>query len=594
MLIKKSLNIFRDLKALVWNRNINMELMAALVLTALVPLIVINLYYSYKTNQFVENKVELYSSEIIRQMGKKTESILEQVEITKNQVLFATTYSELFTDYGDRTPADLVDMVFKTDQFLRNIRASFPAVLDIHLVDSNRECNSTNRELDSARLLGKDWVRDMDSLPLGDVVVKIHDADYLDTTHKDRRIPVISFIKKTVNIRPKSGIGILQIDVPYSELSKVIEGSNIGKNTLIFLSDNKNRVIYSTMPHFLGKDIGQVEYCGFNAGNTNDFLEMIKNKNGLEVNYKLEYMGWRIVGITPSSEIFVELKQVRYMSLLIILLSVVFAFILSFLFSRGITKPINNIIKTMKKVGEGNFDIQLPNASNRDLRILCSSFSLMVDKINTLMKNVIEQENEKKQAELKVLQAQITPHFLYNTLSVIKWMAFIDKNERIANAIVSLIKILDFSSRKYDNIIPVAEELEFIENYINIQKMKFGGSIEVAYDIDSEIYDYCTLKFTLQPIVENAIIHGLGNKNFCGLITIKGKVLEESIVFEVIDDGVGMDVNRKEKLTGIGIENVDTRIKLNFGHEYGLKIESSIGVGTSVAITLPKILRKES
>jgi two-component system sensor histidine kinase YesM len=229
------------------------------------------------------------------------------------------------------------------------------------------------------------------------------------------------------------------------------------------------------------------------------------------------------------------------------------------------------------------------------------SFNLMVSRTKFLMEEMIHNQENKRKSELLLLQSQINPHFLYNTLDSIVWMAEQKQHEEVVLMTSALAKLFRASITKDQELVPIRVEIEHITNYLLIQKMRYHDELDYVIDIDEAILPYKTLKILLQPFIENAIYHGIRNMYGIenGLVTIRGRQTDDHIVFEVEDNGHGMtpeqlgrilQLNEEDNRNqGIGINNVNERIKLYFGHEYGIQIRSEIEEGTCVTITIPKL-----
>ncbi len=209
----------------------------------------------------------------------------------------------------------------------------------------------------------------------------------------------------------------------------------------------------------------------------------------------------------------------------------------------------------------------------------------MVREINRLIKEVYEKQYLVQESEFKALKAQVNPHFLYNTLESIHWMAKLKDYRGVTDMVVSLGKLLRYSTSKVSDIVKVREEIEQIENYLKIQKIRYGDKFEVKINIEEEVYDKYMLRFLLQPIVENSITHGLEQKIGKGMIEIRGSIRDNIICFEIMDNGVGFG-NSKSKGEGIGMDNVNNRVKIHYGEAYGLIVEEKDGF-TSVKILIP-------
>jgi len=271
------------------------------------------------------------------------------------------------------------------------------------------------------------------------------------------------------------------------------------------------------------------------------------------------------------------------------------------LISRKISKPIRKLDESVKTYeAGGKTDIYIGGSS--EIRHLGYSVQRSYERIETLMEEIIRQQNERRKSELDALQSQINPHFLYNTLESITWMIEAQKNEEAVIMISELAKLLRVSLSRGKTIIPVKDELQHSRSYMNIQLMRYKERFQMEFQTDKEIEDYCIVKLVIQPILENAIYYGVGNmdEDDEGKITVRVEKKEDDIYIIIEDNGMGM---RKEVLenilkdnnkvpkhgSGVGVINVHSRIQLMFGEQYGLEIYSEPDEGTRVVIHIPAI-----
>lgn len=269
----------------------------------------------------------------------------------------------------------------------------------------------------------------------------------------------------------------------------------------------------------------------------------------------------------------------------------------------SITEPIRRLSAVTKLAGSGDFDVRAQEGSGDELAVLNASFNQMVEKIGQLVEHIRLEQITLRQTELKVLQAQINPHFLYNTLDSIIWLAEAGKNEQVVQMVSALSDFFRTTLSKGRDYITLHEEETHIRSYLQIQKFRYRDILEYEIDIPRRIWQYPILKLTLQPLVENALYHGIKNKRGVGHIYVIAREEEDQILFYVRDDGIGLKPDKLSHVrtrisqgqterggdsSGFGLVNVNQRLKLNYGEEYGLKIESVYGEGTEVMAVIPK------
>ncbi|QUH31512.1 sensor histidine kinase [Vallitalea guaymasensis] len=317
------------------------------------------------------------------------------------------------------------------------------------------------------------------------------------------------------------------------------------------------------------------------------------------VSTKIQNKNWKVISIISEKKLLSNINHLRTIITLVCIVISMLALIIAYIIAGGVTKNIRLLEKNMQKVEDGNFNVRVKPSTYDEVGLLSLRFNYMMKKINELINTVYVERIKKQEAEFEVLKAQINPHFLYNTLGSVKWLSRMQGEKKIEDMVDSLIYILRVSI-KGDKYITINDELLYINKYIDLQKIRFEDRFRMVYNIDTDIMNCYVLQFILQPIVENAIYHGLEISKGNGIITINGFKKDESIILEVIDNGVGMTEEQYNKiisddntkysgLNSIGIANVDKRIKMYFGTSNGITIKSELGKGTTVSITLPYI-----
>lgn len=305
-----------------------------------------------------------------------------------------------------------------------------------------------------------------------------------------------------------------------------------------------------------------------------------------------------LLGTVYLDMIIKNIQTITFVTVGIGLASFIFCIILSIVITKSITRPIRSIVKAMQKVKAGNFNVTVAVNSRDEIGFMATRFNDMLRKINELFSINLEKQDRLRLAEIQALQSQINPHFLYNTLDSIKWLAKLNGIKEIEVIVIQLGKLLKNSINNQNEMVTVRESLEVIESYLTIQKIRYSGRFEVNLAIDSQILDYYVPRLVIQPVVENAIIHGLAKKIEPGRLDLKASQAGTDIVIEVIDNGVGIDKARLEQIKGelgydqkkaenIGTHNVNRRIKLYYGEKYGISIYSEMGKGTRVVIIMP-------
>lgn len=385
------------------------------------------------------------------------------------------------------------------------------------------------------------------------------------------------------------------MDIRFSQIANYVDEVGIGQHGYCYIMDTEGEIIYHPQQQLIYSGL-KPEQTGIVTG-----LEdgTVINKNVIYTVRSLDNCDWRIVGVSYIDELVTGRVQDTVRILTVLLLFVFLtAFFSSFLLSHMVSRPIQGLVKAMKdfETKAEEFSYQ-PVHGSSEILALSDSFGHMVVQIQELMEKVRNEEITLRKTELKALQAQINPHFLYNTLDAIGWLCEEERNKDAVEMVNALARLFRISISKGHELIPIEKEVEHARSYLMIQNFRYKNQFVYSFDIEEECLSYLCNKITLQPIIENAIYHGINRMVDEGRIDIKIFREGEAIVFTVADNGVGMSreqcagILKREPgdQTGIGIKNVNDRIKIYFGEEYGITIDSEEDEGTVVSIRMPKV-----
>ena len=391
----------------------------------------------------------------------------------------------------------------------------------------------------------------------------------------------------------------VSLDLSFSSLSSYINNVGIGTRGYCFLLDAGGNIIYHPQQ--------QLIYSGLKSEDTAALAALDDGvyDNGTVITCvnSVEDSGWRVVGVSYVDEL-VDRNMAEMMQLSALLGALVLggAVLTSWLLSRLLGRPLRGLAAAMESFEkDADHFTYHPVGGTREVQELSASFSHMVGRIQQLMVTVRQEEVNLRKTELKALQAQINPHFLYNTLDSIAWMCEQGQNADAVRMVHALARLFRISISKGHELIPIAREIEHAESYLQIQKYRYKNRFTYHFEVDPGCLDSLCNKITLQPIIENAINHGLDLMVEEGHITVQVCPDGEDILFRVRDDGVGMTPEQVAAIlnkgpsdrTGIGIKNVNDRLKIYFGKQYGLRIDSVPDEGTCVEIRMPKVQQED-
>ncbi|TVY08148.1 cache domain-containing sensor histidine kinase [Paenibacillus cremeus] len=397
--------------------------------------------------------------------------------------------------------------------------------------------------------------------------------------------------------------GVLLVDLNYNVINDLVKQIMLGKRGYVFILDPSGDLIYHPQQQIIYTRLKSEDITNIlNAKTTT--LVTGEGQQSKIYTIRTTSFGWKIVGVTFADDMVGNKRKIQFSSALWGLLCLIIALTISIVFSLTITRPIKQLEMHMKKVEKGDFDLRIDSTSTNEIGKLSRTFNLMIGKIKELMHQIVEEQEMKRISELNALQAQIQPHFLYNTLDSIIWMAELGKMSEVVKMTTALAKLLRSSISKGEELVPIAVELEHIGNYLTIQNIRYRRKFTYSIEVDEELLQCKILKIVLQPLVENAIYHGMKHKADCGHIRITGAKVGALVELKVIDDGIGMEPDKVKALLakwrqqengkGVGLHNVHQRVQLYFGVPYGLTFESEMDEGTTVTIRIPELSQEAS
>jgi two-component system sensor histidine kinase YesM len=412
--------------------------------------------------------------------------------------------------------------------------------------------------------------------------------------------PVISVARSIIDTQTRQTLGVIIINVGVLNLERLWMDIKITENSRFFLTDGENRVVFSRNTEELGIDITEVLGTNTDLSRQHHGIVNVSGQYSYLISSTSPKSSWRAITIIPTDELFSYINVMLRISFIALIVGVLTSILIAVFIATGITKPLYSLNQKMKKVGEGNLDIRIDDAKG-EVGQIAATVRKMLNDIKLLIDRIYSAEKEKRDAEMLALQSQINPHFLYNTLNSIKWLAHMQGAVAIENSIASLSSMLAFAAKNGEDFIPVSEEVKFVKDYIEILNLRYYNKFSVVYNIDPEIYKFKTLKFLLQPVIENAILHGFEGIGRKGFLQINLHHIGNKIVFEVCDNGNGIEEivlksihekNDKElhrSFNSIGLSNIKKRLELNFGEGFGLFIDSKPGEGTVARIIIPEV-----
>lgn len=428
------------------------------------------------------------------------------------------------------------------------------------------------------------------------VMIDTYELPFIRENTKSSKY-VFSMARGIVRMQSSKVVGVMLVNTSIDFLAKICKDMIFSPNQRIIIVSETGKTIYDTVENNIAKPMDSgLSSINWNLKKTEHLK--IDGKNILASSEVASVSGWRIINLIPTAELYQSVNKMKNITIFLTVVLISLATIFVYLVSRQIVNPLRKLVSLMNIIEKGDFDVKINLSRKDEVGTLAKSFNSMTRKVKSLIQEVYLDKIKQSELELQMLQNQINPHFLYNTLESISMMATINDDDEASDMASALGSILRYGIDKTNARVTVKQELNNLENYTLLQHVRFGNTYQIAIDINPDILDCTITKLILQPAVENAIYHGMKNIRSGGLIKVLGYVENDLIIFEVIDNGKGMESQQVSLLNGyindlndsfksIGLRNVNKRIKLMYGDAYGVTIFSTPEQGTTVKILLP-------
>lgn len=406
--------------------------------------------------------------------------------------------------------------------------------------------------------------------------------------------PWVVSLARVVSLNQDGSIirGVLLVDMNLTGIKDICSPISQGEIGDVYIVAPNGDVVYGEEENALLEDYKK------HAEALKDGIHHLENEKTILTIKTAGYTGWKIIGVWQLDKVLFNSDEVNHFLVLIILVGVVACMIGTFYISNRLSAPLYRLQKSMRLVEGGNFDIQVEENEEYVVAELSRTFNKMVLRIRELMEAIVKEQDSKRKKEMEVLQSQINPHFLYNTLDSIIWLVEDERLEEATLMITALSRFFRIGISSRGNMITVREELEHARNYLSIQKIRYKNKFEYEIEADEKVLEAKTIKLILQPLLENALYHGIEYIQHKGKILIKVYQEQDDLVYQIEDNGVGMVEETKNRLfdeayrvktkgSGVGVRNVNKRIQLYYGEAYGMRVESEIEEGTILFIKIP-------
>lgn len=564
-------------------------------LTILLPLVLILsiVFYSYSAEIVLKQSLE-QTREIVEQFSISLDNYMGLMRNKMEILADSPTIQEELNTHQDKEDIKN-DSFYSRNKRIRRIMLQIYSSVTMNDVEIYG-INETNHYLSlwskKYEIPDKDILFENANLSKGRSVLvnNINDAD------------TIQMIKMVKDLQTYKPIGYIRFGLKRNYIEKMAKNINFGSDgSVVIFDENLNKISGIAHDSALSKLLKE-------KPSTGNFSYSEGKNEYTAVHIHSDSTGWTTVGVIPLRYINKDLAGIQYLTVIIIVLTIIIGVAVSVIIAQSLILPLENTVNALEKFSRGDFAVRLKENRCDEIGKLNRIFNKAIKEINELMQKVTQSEILNKEMEFKTLQSQMNPHFLYNTLDTINWLAFKEKQTEICNLVAAISSLIRASISNKKSIITIEQELDYVKNYIYIQHIRYKDRFDIIYDIDESLLKQAVPKLIIQPIVENAIIHGIENSKNKNLLYISVKRENECIIIIVKDTGIGMTDEKVSELlkeplnaegdeqkahTNLGLYAVHKRIQLMYGDLYGLTVQSQAGEGTTVTLHIPFTKKQE-
>lgn len=582
------------MKDLLLNVSLRTRMLLSNIVVALIPFLIFSIVSGFVFLDHAQKTAEEHSVQLIHQVSNSMDVYVETIEKMVNYIQLELQDTPFFTMETEGASGWDSETAY-IRSVLENVANSHREVAGIFIATKEDLYVSTGMSrISRDPFQNERWYREASENPEEIQLISVVTGRNIVTNRSYSIDDVFSLAKAVQDPETGEVLGVILLDIRHDIIQSSINGVTIGEKGFVFVMDQEDNIVYTPVN-------GIVYRVNPKWVKAMEPMSVQIQGGSYQIRSELSpYTGWRTVGVFSMDEVMSSVNTIVYILFTCVIISLVLVVIVSFKFSRTLTNPIFKLKRLMKQAESGDLTVRFNFQHNDEIGELGQSFNHMIARIDQLIQMVYVEQENKRTAEMKSLQEQIKPHFLYNTLDTISWMARDYDAEDIVRLVDALTNMFRIGLSHGKDIITVKEEITHVSNYLYIQKIRYKDKLNYVIHVDESLYAVEVPKLILQPLVENAIYHGVKAKRGGGTITITGVPEGENLVFTVQDNGAGMPQEKVEELNrrmsersvldeqkSFGLFYIRERIQLCYGKGYGVHVESALGEGTRVTITLP-------
>ena len=571
----------------------------------IIPLVILQIVTSFIYQNRLEKQMEQASQQNLSQIANQMQNMITSLVATSNILCYDQDIIDVLASGTPETTLDRFEKYKTVQDKISTVSSStlVPYNADIFVIGNDKEVYCINQVQAISSAIYKVYEQEKEALEeVGAYILWIAPVDSANKSGIDFTNSIA--IAKTVNQSVTNDVlGVIVINLHLDKnLQRVFSTDIAGTGTEVLLLNQNNELVYSTQDTpttFSDKATNQMN------GKSGSFTTNIAGEKHMVDYQVLSRTNWKLVQISPYNALMSDIIALRNGILIVNIILLTLLIMADVVVSNRLADPLHELCVLMGKVQKGDFSVRMKERTDQsEIAQISQSFNEMVGQTEELFCQLEHSYKVREDLRLAALRAQVNPHFLFNTLNSIKWMAMMNGDAKVGKMISSLGHLLQFTLASNSELVSVEREVACLKDYVEIQRMRFGERFELVIEIPEELMSFQIPLFIFQPIVENSILHAFDDDCDAGVITIGADKIDESVRFFVRDNGKGMDISQirnpiddevraKGKFSRVGLKNVDERIKIIYGEGYGISIESVIGEGSTVHLSFPAIPREE-
>lgn len=597
----KLINIFKS--------KILFKIFLAFILATSVPAGIMLSVSFLNTNSIVKTDFISYKENMNIQVYKNIDENLSTMQLQSQSLIYNISNIKTFLDYRNNTIDE--NYIVASD----NVTYYLTSVLSINnrydgigLLDNEgywtKFVNTGGLVPKGNSLKDKDWIKKTLNAKGSPQIFILDLTEYATSTALRSSLGTVIAVTRTLidykNSYTPIGVSIFTQSLP--NFGNIVTTNCISAGETMIILDENNDIIFSNKD--IKANTNSLVSSTLSAANSKSKQFNMESEGFLVIYNASSKFGFKVLSLIPKSIVESKSSPVKNINTALFIILCIFALLISIFLSKLIINPLKRLMNSFKKLEAGDFDTRVLFKGKDEFAEICKSFNGMVLNVNNLIKQKYELDIYRKQSDIEALQSKINPHFLYNTLSSIKSVIEKQDYDNASQMVQDLSDIFRYSLNRGIFVVTLKDEIDYVKKYISLQKLRFGDAFDTVFDIDADIIQCNILRLTIQPLVENALLHGFEGKTDKGIINISAKSFTNQIYVYVEDNGVGITQTKLEEINAlleenpdivldnaarklVGIFNVNSRIKLYFGNDYGIKLFSSEGQGVTVRMTLP-------